>query len=119
MSDRELLEKASKALKVFYKLAPAPTLEDLLIEVEERAAELRDIEKRREKRAIAINQQKQKGVNNGQYSQELTARYEQAKALRAAGLKIDEACAKANITRDQWYRRKNIDRFGQSRRKKQ
>ena len=119
MSDRELLEKAVIALQVFHKMSPAPTLLALIDEFSERIDELKEIETAREKKAKAVQKQKERAVNNYSWSQDLTAKYEEAKVLRAAGFTINEICAKAGITIDQWYRRKNIDLYGRSKRKKQ
>lgn len=48
-------------------------------------------------------------------NKELTRRYTQAKALVEKGLSVKDACLQANITRDQWNRRKNIETHGVSR----
>ena len=109
MNDRERLEKAVTALKVFHKMSPAPTLLELIEEFSERI----EVLKRREK-----PKQSRLGLNNPQWSNELSARYAQAKALKAAGLKVSEACRQSNLTQEQWYRRVRIETTGRDRVKK-
>lgn len=46
---------------------------------------------------------------------DVTRKYEKAKALVAEGVPIGVACKKANLTLDQWYRRKSIEVHGVSR----
>ena len=45
----------------------------------------------------------------------LTIKYEKAKEFVLAGMPIGQACKKARITLDQWYRRKSVEMYGRSR----
>ena len=46
------------------------------------------------------------------FDETLTPKYEAAKAAVAKGYMIKDACEMAGITRDQWYRRKEMERSG-------
>lgn len=112
MTDKALLEKALRALEVFYKLSPAPTLLELMEEISKRIDALSKKEKAKPKRPNLL------GPNNPVWRSELTVRYEQAKALKAAGLKVSEACRQSELTQEQWYRRVRMETTGRDRVKK-
>lgn len=48
----------------------------------------------------------------------VTRKYEKAKALIADGMPVGVACKTVKLTLDQWYRRKNIEVHGVSRKTK-
>ena len=113
MTDRELMELAVEAL-----MDLSEDSEDVIHKLQARIKQLKNQEtwyalpkEAREKIALAnLN-------NRNTWNDTITPMYEQAKYYRNEGLTVDEACAKAGITRDQWYRRKNIERYGKSRKK--
>lgn len=53
--------------------------------------------------------------NRNLWKPELDAKFQKAKELRACGMLIKDACSKAGISIDQWYRRQAIEKNGKSR----
>ena len=62
---------------------------------------------------VKLTTRKRKG--GWKLKEDVTRKYEKAKALVADGMAIGVACKKAKLTLDQWYRRKSIEVHGVSR----
>lgn len=116
MSDRELLEQCAKALKFFAQKASSPTLENLLYELEDRIAELKEQEGRykmsketRDKIRLASQ------GNMHRWNPDLDAPYQEIKRLIATGVYVTSACKAVGLSTDQYYRRKRIENRGRDR----
>lgn len=53
--------------------------------------------------------------NRNTWKPELDPKYQKAKELRAQGLLIKDCCEQSGLTRDQWYRRQSIEKYGRDR----
>ena len=113
VKDRELFEKSAKALQFFAKKTSAPTLQNLLYELEDRIAELKEQEGRykmckesRDKLRMALE------GNTHRWNPELDAPYQEIKRLVATGVQVTCACKAIGLSTDQYYRRKRIEMRG-------
>lgn len=118
MKDRELMERAVKALKFFAQTVGggAPTLTSLIDDLEIRIEEIKEDEvyytlpkETRDKLKMAA-----KG-NRNVWKPELDSKYQKAKELRATGMILRDVCAVSGLTLDQWYRRQRIEKIGTDR----
>lgn len=120
MKDRILLQKASTALIICanaLKLQRPSSVTDLIDEIDFRVEQLLDDEAKRimPKEAREKISQRLLNKNHPLWDDDLSAKYEKAKEYRALGWGLGECCEKAGITRPQWYRRQNIEKYGKSR----
>jgi hypothetical protein len=119
MKDRELMEKARDALRVFsttIRTNEVPALVELIDDLNIRIEQIKDDEEfyslskeARDKMKLAAR------GNRNLWKPELDPKYQKAKELRASGMLLKDACAVAEITVDQWYRRQRIEQLGTDR----
>lgn len=117
MKDRELMERAVKALHVFARLgSDSPTLRELIDDLNVRIEQIKEDEayyalpkEARDKMKLAAQ------GNRNVWKAELDPKYQKAKELRGSGMMLKDACKIAGITTEQWYRRQSIEKFGKAR----
>jgi len=118
MKDRELMERAHKALMFFAQTVGggAPTLTSLIDDLSVRIEQIKEDEEyyslskeARDKMKLAA-----KG-NRNLWKPELDPKYQKAKELRGSGMMLKDACGAAGLTIDQWYRRQRIEKIGTDR----
>jgi len=115
-SDRVLMTKARDALRILSaKVSPEsaqillPLISDLDFRIEQMLEEERYYKMPKESRErIKLSAL----GNRNLWDDKLTVKFEKAKELHACGLLIRDACAQAGISRDQWNRRRRIEKRG-------
>lgn len=116
MNDRELMTKSHAALTVFHQRTPTKTVENLLMELEDRISEIKEQEahykaskESRDKMRLAA-----KG-NKNTWKPELDAPYQEIKQLVASGVQVTCACKAVGMGTDAYYRRRRIEIRGRDR----
>ena len=116
MSDKELMLKAYKALGVFNKRNPTHTVENIIMELEDRINEITEQEKfykmskeSRDKMRLAAQ------GNRSTWNPEYDAPYLEIKSLVAKGVSVVCACKATGMSSDAYYRRRRIELHGRDR----
>lgn len=116
VSDRELMAKAFAALNVFQQRNPTKTVENILMELEDRISEIKEEESKyklskevRDKMRLAAE------GNRYRWKPELDAPYQEIKQLIAMGVQVICACEAVGMSKDRYYRRKRIEETGRDR----
>lgn len=124
MSDLALMERAILALRTLANLAKidvdaVPSLRVLVEDLSIRIEVIKEEEKfykipkeMRDRQKIAIRAKVHHLLDS-----DLTLKYEECKKYFSNGMRLKDACEKAGITRDQWYRRRNMEKYGASKRR--
>lgn len=116
MTDKELMLRAYKALGVFNERNPTQTVENILMELEERINEIEEQEQfykmskeSRDKMRLAAQ------GNKSQWNPAYDAPYLEIKALVAKGVSVVCACKATGMSSDAYYRRRRIELHGRDR----
>ena len=116
MSDKELMIKAYKALGVFNERNPTQTVENILMELDDRIQEITEEEKyysmskeSRDKMRMAAR------GNRSTWKPEYDAPYLEIKGLVEKGVSVTCACKAVGMGSDAYYRRRRIELNGRDR----
>lgn len=116
MSDRELMTKAFAALNVFQKRSPSKTLENLIMELEDRISQIKEQEKFYKMSKEARDKMRMAAEGNrNTWKPELDAPYQEIKQLVASGVQVTCACKAVGMGTDAYYRRRRIETRGRDR----
>jgi hypothetical protein len=113
------MQRAVNALGVigkFSRIDDMPTLSSLIDDLNSRIDQIKEDEHYYSLPKEARDKMKLAALGNRNlWKPELDPKYQKAKELRECGMKLNEACMKAGITTDQWYRRQAIEKYGKAR----
>jgi hypothetical protein len=115
MTDRELMEQALAVLdrSVPYIKDETVGFNEARTALAKRIKELKNQEEWYSMPKEARDKLRMAAMGNRNlWKRELDPKYEEAKKLRAKGLTLTEIHEKTGLTRDQWYRRQSIEKYG-------
>jgi phenylalanine-4-hydroxylase len=110
-SDIELLDRALKTIQILADHANAKGVASITSVIEDLGIRIEDLKEAQHKKQAPKKQGPTKYADDHHlWDHTLTAKYEKAKELRACGVRLKDALEQADMSRDQWYRRQNIER---------
>ena len=116
MSDRELMTKAFKALEVFHQRNPTETVENILMELDDRIQEIREEENHYKMSKECRDKMRLAALGNrNTWNPAYDAPYLEIKALVAKGVSVTCACKAVGMSSDSYYRRRRIELNGKDR----
>lgn len=116
MSDKELMLKAYKALGVFNERNPTQTVENILMELDDRIQEITEQEKHYKMSKESRDKMRLAALGNRHtWNPAYDAPYLEIKALVAKGVSVTCACKAVGMGSDAYYRRRRIELNGKDR----